>query len=91
MLYNKALAPMISRAMSKTALTRSVGLLRPSFAVGMVRTYYRAFEDQATILPNHIDTHKPEFKVRHIDTTLHRFINTAPCESEDRSISLYSL
>lgn len=63
MLYNKALVPMVSRAMSRTTLTRSIGLLRPSFAVGMVRTYYRAFEDQATVLPNNIDTHKPEFKV----------------------------
>ncbi|KAF9349106.1 Methylcrotonoyl-CoA carboxylase beta chain, mitochondrial [Mortierella sp. AD094] len=62
MLYNKALAPMVSRAMTKTALSRSIGLMRPSFAVNMVRTYYRAHEDQSTILPNKIDVHKPEFK-----------------------------
>ncbi|KAG0320919.1 Methylcrotonoyl-CoA carboxylase beta chain, mitochondrial [Dissophora globulifera] len=63
MLYNKALAPMVSRAMaSTTPLSRSIRLMRPSFAVGLVRTYHRAFEDQSLILPNNIDTHKPEFK-----------------------------
>ena len=63
-LFKKALAPMVSRAMANPALTtRSVALMRPSIAVGMVRSYHRAHEDQSTILPNNIDTHKPEFKV----------------------------
>jgi len=63
MLYNKALAPMVSRALTRSALSRPIALMRPSLAVGMVRTYYRAFEDQSTVLPSNIDTHKPEFKV----------------------------
>jgi len=61
--YKKALAPMVSRAMASSSLSRSATLMRPSFAVGMVRSYYRAHEDQSLILPNNIDTHKPEFKV----------------------------
>ncbi|KAG0009391.1 hypothetical protein BGZ80_002451, partial [Entomortierella chlamydospora] len=53
---------MVSRAMTKTTLMRSIGLMRPSYAVNMVRTYHRAHEDQSTILPNKVDVHKPEFK-----------------------------
>lgn len=62
MLYKKAV-PMVARAMTNTPLARSIGLMRPSFAVGMVRSYYRAHEDQSLVLPNNIDNHKPEFKV----------------------------
>jgi len=63
MFYKKA-APMVARAMAQTAMTRSIGLMRPSAAVGIIRTYYRAHEDQSTILPNNIDTQKPQFKVQ---------------------------
>lgn len=62
MFYKKA-APMVARAMAQTAMSRSIGLMRPSAAVGIIRTYYRAHEDQSTILPNNIDTQKPQFKV----------------------------
>ncbi|KAG0093111.1 Methylcrotonoyl-CoA carboxylase beta chain, mitochondrial [Podila epicladia] len=61
MLYKKA-APMVARAMAQNAMSRSIGLMRPSAAVGIIRTYYRAHEDQSTVLPNNIDTQKPQFK-----------------------------
>lgn len=75
-LYKKALAPMVSRAMAASTLTRSsVALMRPSMAVGMVRAYHRQHEDQATILPNNIDTHKPQFQV--LLNKLWRYIGSA--------------
>jgi len=67
---------MVARAMTNAPLARSIGLMRPSFAVGMVRSYHRAHEDQSLILPNNIDNHKPEFKV---SSTRRITLSTGPC------------
>ncbi|KAF9167278.1 Methylcrotonoyl-CoA carboxylase beta chain, mitochondrial [Actinomortierella ambigua] len=58
--WARALA--IPRLASPSTIHAARSVMRPSMAAGIVRNYHRSHEEQATVLPNHIDPHKPEFK-----------------------------